>query len=148
MPEAKLQFRLGALEFAAEGTPDWVVAQLDKFLERVPELTRLAPSAGGSGAHSPMGADAAIAQKPLATYLREKNATENQTRKFLATAAWLEAKGKNRMKTADITAALRQYHQARLGNASQCLSSNIEQGWCEHDGDNFYVTDEGKRSLG
>jgi hypothetical protein len=83
----------------------------------------------------------------LVAFLKEKNATTKQGRKFLATAVWLEAKGKNRLVTGDIIKALKESNQTRLGNASRCLSDNISAGFCERDGKEFFVTEGGKRSL-
>ncbi len=36
MADAKLEFKLGAIEFSGEGEKDWVAAQLDKILDQVP----------------------------------------------------------------------------------------------------------------
>lgn len=94
-----------------------------------------------------MGPDPQIAAKTLAVFLKEKNATRNQVKKCLATAIWLEAKGKQRMTTSDVTKALKDSNQARLGNASDCLNQNVSKGYCEKDGKEFFVTDEGKSSL-
>ena len=94
-----------------------------------------------------MEPDATIAQQTLASFLREKNTSRNQTQKFLATAVWLEAKGRNRLATADVSRALKDSNQARLSNASASLSKNIAKGYCERDGKEFFVTMEGKNSL-
>ncbi|MBS0154490.1 MAG: hypothetical protein JSS38_07840 [Nitrospira sp.] len=94
-----------------------------------------------------MGKDPAIAGKTLRAFLEEKGATKNQVKKFLATAVWLEAKGKNRMQTGDVSKALREASQPRLSNAAQCLNQNAKKGYCEKDGGQFFVTDDGKHSL-
>lgn len=94
-----------------------------------------------------MGPDSQIAEKTLSTFLKEKNVTSNQVKKFLATAIWLEAKGKQRMTTGDVTKALKDSSQTRLGNPSDSLNQNVTKGFCEKDGKEFYVTEEGKNSL-
>ena len=94
-----------------------------------------------------MRPDPEIGKKTLATFLREKNASTIQNKKFLATAVWLEAKGNSRITTSDVTKALKDNSQKRLGNASDCLNQNVKQGYCEKDGKDFYVTQEGKESL-
>ncbi len=151
MADAKIQFKLGAIEFVGEGEKEWIAQQLDKILERAPKLAALGPTkgtgGGSGGGPSPMGPDPQIAAKTLAAFLKEKNATKNQVKKFLATAIWLEAKGKQRMTTSNVTKALRDSNQARLGNASECLNQNLTKGYCEKDGKEFFVTDEGKSSL-
>jgi hypothetical protein len=93
-----------------------------------------------------MQPDQTIAGKPLATFLREKSVGDNQTKKFLATAVWLEAKGQTRLQTGNVTKALSD-NQSRLGNPSQCLADNVKQGYCECDKKQFFVTTEGKDSL-
>jgi len=79
--------------------------------------------------------------------LREKNASTNQVRKFLATAVWLHARGKKRLSTADVTRALKDSNQTRLGNPADCLNKNVAKGHCEKDGKDFFVTSEGSASL-
>lgn len=153
MADTKIQFKLGAIEFSGEGEKEWLEAQLDKILEKAPQLINIIPTpppagVGTSvGSHTPIGLDPSIAQQPLATFLRAKNATTNQVKKFLATAIWLESKGKNRLNTNDITQALKDSNQARLSNASDSLNKNINKGFCDKDGKEFFVTAEGKNSL-
>lgn len=84
----------------------------------------------------------------MAIFLKEKVATTNQVRKFLATAAFLQLNGKNRLNTGDITKALKDATQNKLSNASECLSNNIQKGYCEKDGSNgFFVTSHGFADL-
>ncbi|MCG3150639.1 MAG: hypothetical protein PCFJNLEI_04128 [Verrucomicrobiae bacterium] len=151
MADAKIQFKLGAIEFTGEGDKDWVAQQLDKIIEKAPKLVPLSPVASEPATvnrtHTPMAPDPGIAHKPLATFLKEKNASSNQVKKFLATAVWLEAKGANRLTTADVTKALKDANQSRLGNPSDSLNKNVAKGYCDKDGKEFFVTDEGKTSL-
>lgn len=154
MSEVKIQFKLGSIEFSGEGEKEWISQQLDKILQQAPELLLVAPSPAsaptslpGAAGHNPMGADPVIAQQPLASFLKSKNATTTQVKKFLATAIWLEAKGKSRMTTADITKALKDSNQTRIGNPADCLNQNITKGHCEKDGSQFFVTVEGKATV-
>ena len=66
----------------------------------------------------------------------------------MATAAWLEAKGQNRLATKDISSALKNASQSRLANASDALAKNVGKGYCEKEGKQFFVTQEGKEHLG
>ncbi|MBI5921645.1 MAG: hypothetical protein HY847_08310 [Betaproteobacteria bacterium] len=156
MSEAKIEFKLGSIEFSGEGDKDWVSQQLDKIIQQAPKLLAIAPiplpaaitsNDSASHSHQPMPADPAIASQPLATFLKGKTADKNQVKKFLATAVWLEAKGKTRISSADITAALKASNQTRIGNPALCLSRNISKGHCEKDGNQFFVTTDGKASL-
>jgi len=83
----------------------------------------------------------------LASFLRDKNAGTNQVKKFLAASVWLEAKGKNRLTTADVTRALKDSNQSRIGNPADCLNKNVSKGHCEKDGKEFFVTTDGKNAL-
>ena len=145
MSDAKLSLKIGHIEFSGEGGEAWLTAQLEKFIASIPEVVRTTPHPGQSG--SPGIADDQLGKKALGIYLKEKNATENQNNKFLATAIWLHAKGSTRIKTSDVTKALRENSQSRLGNPSQCLANNVTQGYCERDGGGFFVTEDGKASL-
>ena len=160
MSEAKLEFHIGSIKFVGEGDQDWVGAQLDKILGKAHDLVNLAPtpppehehaqaavSAGHPSSHVPMAADPEIASKALASFLKEKNATSNQVKKFLATAIWLEAKGQKRVSTSDIVKALQDSSQSKLTNPSGCLVKNVTKGLCERDGKQFFVTQEGKESM-
>lgn len=154
MHEARIEFTIGAISFVGEGDKDWVAAQLDKILEKAPELIKLAPKRqiaemAPSDSHPTiqMQQDDSIAQQTLPGFLQEKGAMKPQVRKFLATAIWLMAKGKDRLTTSDVTQAVRESKQRRLSNASDCLNKNVAKGYCEKDGKEFFVTQEGKGSL-
>lgn len=153
MSEVKIQFKLGSIEFSGEGEKEWISQQLDKLLQQAPQLLSITPSPAvtsippGTVGHNPMAADPAVAHQPLATFLKSKDATTNQTKKFLVTAIWLESKGKSRMTTSDITKALKDSNQTRIGNPADCLAKNISKGFCEKDGTQFFVTEEGKDSV-
>lgn len=156
MSDTKIQLKLGAIEFSGEGDKEWLATQLDRLLERAPGLLAASakvPQAGGGGGiavadHAPIALDASVGSKTLATFLQEKNATTIQVRKFLATAVWLESKGQARITTHAITEALASSRQTRLGNPAECLNQNVAKGHCEKDGNSFFVTAEGKKSLG
>jgi hypothetical protein len=148
MSDGKIEFKLGSIEFKGEGSQEWVTKQLDKIIEKAPSLLKIAPTEQQTPRdHTPMGSDPQIASQTLVKFLKEKNATTNQVTKYLATAVWLEAKGKKRLTTPDITKALKDSSQSRLGNASDCLNKNITKGFCEKEGKEFFVTEDGKNSL-
>lgn len=153
MSESKIEIKIGEITFSGQGEPDWAANQLDKILAQAEKLVQLASrtldNTGGEekGSRKPMGNDPSIAKKTLPAFLQEKNASSNQIKRFLATAVWLEAKGKNRLATADVTTALSSANQKRLANPADCLNKNVGKGYCEKDGKQFFVTDDGKNSL-
>jgi len=152
MGDAKLRVKIGDLEFEGEGDADWLTERLNLLVEKAPTLAQTASKPDQQaphnlGEHAPVPADVAIANVPLGTFLRDKKVGDNQTKKFLATAVWLESKGQSRLKTGDVTKALSANNQSKLGNASQCLAVNVKQGYCERDKSQFYVTPQGKDSL-
>lgn len=154
MSEAKIEIRIGEVSFSGEGSADWLAAQLDKMLERASDLAKLGAvantSTGGAPTHQPADFSNAteIASRPLATFLKEKNAQKNQPDKFLAAAIWLESKGQTRLKTADVSSALKSANQTKLANPSDCLNKNVSKGYCEKDGKEFFVTQQGKDAMG
>lgn len=152
MGNAKIEFTIGGISFSGEGEDTWLTTQLDKIIEKAPDLIKIAPISqaevtGDISGKAGMGEEAIIAQKTLPNFLREKNAQSEQVKKFLATAVWLHARGSTRLSTGDITRALRESNQTRLGNPSDCLNKNVAKGYAEKDGKQFFVTEEGKASI-
>lgn len=150
MSNSKIEFRIGEIEFSGEGNEKWLSEQLDKVIANVPELLKVKPVAKPKPATN-SSTTKQNTQQPISTtlagYLKEKSATTNQSKKFLATAVYLHKSGKNRLSTSDITNALKDARQAKLTNASQCLNSQVTKGFAEKDGSQFYVTPEGEASL-
>jgi hypothetical protein len=84
----------------------------------------------------------------LAAFLGTNNRKKSQARKFLATAVWLHDSGRDRLATRDVSEALSKNNQGKLTNPAQSLNDNVGQGYCEKDGGQFYVTEEGKTAIG
>ena len=152
MDTVKIEIKIGEIQFSGEGSPSWLEKQLDKILSKSDMFLKLSSSLTNKSvpvmALSNDLKNNEIVTQALGTFLKNKNATSNQTLKFLVTSIWLEAKGKNRLKTSDVTDALKKANQSKLGNASECLNKNLSKGFCEKDGNDFYITDEGRSSLG
>ncbi len=156
MTEAKIEIKIGAVHFSGEGQEEWLTQQLDKILGKAEELVKLAPPQQVMAPQNPQTqhqpADFSdttdIANQTLATFLKSKNATKAQVDKFLATAIWVEAKEKkNRLKTSDIGSALSKANQTKLNNPSDKLNQNVSKGFCEKEGSEFFVTQEGRDHM-
>jgi len=154
--DSKIEIKVGSISFSGEGSGDWLSKQLDKVLAKIPELVAVAPpEASANGNNNNRGNPPAAGGAPhgrasgtLAAFLKAKNANDSQTRKFLATAVWLQdAEHKDRLRTKDITEALSTHKQGSLTNASNCLAENAKRGYCVREGKLFYVPDEGRDSL-
>jgi hypothetical protein len=152
--DARLEIKAGAVSITGEGTEKWLAEQLDKVLAKLPELAELAGTDKADAGSGGEGQDPAAVKKapvkipPLATYLKDKKATTNQSRKFLATAAWLQLGGVHRLATGDVTKALSTHNQGKLTNPSQCLNNNATSGNIVKDGKKqFYVAAEGFGEL-
>jgi hypothetical protein len=159
MADAKIDIKVGAVSFSAEGTEKWLSGELDKVLEKAPQLANIVPSRNGgdSSSSGDDGGDATGAgtsggrkiKGTLAGFLKDRKATTNQVRKFLASAVWLEKHdSKERLTTKEITNALSDAKQSALTNPSQCLAQNVKQGFCQKDGKKqFYVTPDGLEEI-
>jgi hypothetical protein len=155
MAEARIELKVGAVSFSGEGTEKWVSSELDKVIAKLPELAAITPAEPRSNGSEPSVNDngpALTAKKSkggtLAAFLKDKKATTNQTRKFLAAALWLQDGGKDMLTTQDVTKALGDAKQGALTNPSQCLANNVSQGFCDKNGKKqFYVTDDGRAEL-
>jgi len=141
---AKIRVRVGDIEVDYEGAENFLdkklpelVTYLSKLAERVPQRTESGKT--GIKERGDPGT--------LASFLKVKNATISQKRRFLATAEWLHRRGSVKLKTRDITKALQDNHQKRIGNPSDTLLQNISDGSCEKAGSEFFVTDEGRTAL-
>ena len=145
MSQAKIQIKVGDVEFSGEGEQGWVSTQLERVLKAAPTIV----GTKSSGVPPPPTGEqsSGAGAQTLASFLRDKNAVTNQVKKFLATAEWLHARGKKRLSTADVTRALKDSNQTRLGNPADCLNKNVAKGHCEKDGKDFFVTTEGSGSL-
>jgi hypothetical protein len=149
MADAKIEIKVGGVSFTGEGSEAWLSSELDKVLKHLPTLVNAAPPARPeNGDPDPVIAETKKARGTLASFLAAKNAKANQVRKFLATALWLHAGDKKRVSTTEVSKALSDNSQGSLTNPSQCLVNNVTQGFCERDGKQFYVTDEGRTEIG
>lgn len=152
MTTAKIEIKLGLIDFKGEGEEKWLENQLDKILQQAPELLKIAPidhggddtetSDGGGNGSSIIGRGVTLAK-----FLADKNVGANQVKRYLATAVWLFARGNKKPTTSDVTKALKNNHQAKLSNPADCLNKNVTKGYCEKDGKQFFVTPDGFKSL-
>ncbi len=161
MNNARIEFKIGNIEFVGEGDQDWVTEQLDKILDRIPNLVteskKTTPKAvlqtteipvvpQNTDLFSTQSKSRAIPEN-ISTFLRKKDAIDKQRRKFLGTAVWLQLNGQQLIKTKDVTDALRAARQVRITNPSHQLNQNIAQGFCQKEGRGFYVTPQGVENI-
>lgn len=152
MAESKIEIKVGAVSFSGEGDGKWLSEQLDKILDRIPQLTKIQPTdledisdgrSNGGDEHNK------TVTATLPSFLGTKNAKTQQVRKFLATAIWLhDRENRARLTTSDVTKTLAENHQSRLGNPANCLNQNVKKGFCEKSGKQFFVTEDGRNELG
>jgi len=156
MADAKIDIKIGAVSFAAEGSEKWLSGELDKVLAKAPELATIPLNGDDSGANEEE-TKGGTQRKPkkgkvsgtLAEFLKNKNAQTNQVKKFLATAVFLhDTTGRDRITTSEVRTALKNAHQQKLTNPAGCLNKNVAKGFAEKDGSSFFVTDPGRTSLG
>ena len=173
MAESKIDFSFDNLHFSCEGDKDWVEAQLNKILNRIPDLNKkapgikkavagltqitLAPSAKtlkpvkGKRGRKPKVVVEIVQEEPggdpLYEFLKEKKADKNQVKKFLATAVYLHSQGLEKFSTPLISKTLKSTGIEPLLNASDCLNKNEKKGFCIKDEKEFILTDLGIRAI-
>ena len=143
----KIKLTLGNFSIAGEGDQDWLDRQIEAFLDTVKQKpisnlvddTPADPSANGKTSG---------ATESLASYLRSKGADSIQVQRLLATAGWLTLRGNKALTTANVSKALRENQQKRLGNSADCLNQNVAKGFCEKTPTGFFITPEGWAQLG
>ncbi len=148
MAQAKIQFKIGTIEFSGEGEEAWIETQLDKIIQQAPTLLKLVPPSESQSANRQgepvFGSGDDVA---LGTFLKDRNIGNNQVSRFLATAIWLGRRGNKTPTTSDVTKALRDNHQPRLTNSADCLNKNVNKGFCEKQGNQFFVTPTGLAAI-
>jgi hypothetical protein len=145
MAQAKVDLKVGSLSFSGEADSTWLEKQLDKLLE----YARTAPAGDVDQDENGERQSAARSNKvPLGVFLKSKNATSNQNRKFLATACWLRTQGTEDPTTSAVTKALSDQKQMPIGNPAQCLNNNVSKGFCVKKGKGFYITEQGTADIG
>lgn len=153
MDKAKIEIKVGIVEFTGEGEQEWLGKQLDKVLQKVPELLKIELANPNAENHTQqntrieqLGDNPSVDLKAptnIVTFLKEKNSTSNQVNKFLVTAVFLQKNGKTRVTTTEVSSTLKAANQSKLSNASDALNQNVRKGYCEKDGNQFFVTQEG-----
>lgn len=146
MAQAKIEVKVGNISFSGEGDSAWLESQLDKLLATAFNGTEDSPSEDHHEQPKAPKTGAGAAGS-LASFLKAKKATTNQTRKFLATARWLNLKGESNLTTALVTKTLAENHQSKVGNPADCLNQNVRKGHCEKRNKGFFITEEGISSL-
>jgi hypothetical protein len=130
MSDSKIQIKVGIVEFSGEGNQEWLSSQLDKVLDKIPSLLAIEPinpvqgTALESARHEPKSPDV---PRNLSVFLKDKGASAKQVEKFLATAAFLQLNGKSRSNSSEVSKALKDAHQTKLNNASDCLNQNVKK---------------------
>ena len=88
---ASVSFKIGQLEFAAEGDEAWVSEKIEFILKQsAPASAAATPAAGGAATTPNQGAIGPISS--LASHIKKHGGSGNQVERFLATAHWLTLK--------------------------------------------------------
>ena len=147
---SKIRIRVGDIEVEYEGSDTFLDTKLPGLISKISEMAGGVPAAtdkGTSGDTEKRKPPSDEAPGTLAAFLKKSNVGTNKTKKFLATAEWLHLKGRKQLKTTDVVEALSKNHQASVGNAAQCLNTNVKAGRCEKEGTEFFVTPDGRATL-
>ena len=137
----KVRIKIGAVEIEYDGPEAFLEKKLPDLVSQLSSMAETVDSPGDTATSG------VVSPGTLPALLKAKNVSSNQNKRFLATAEWLHLKGVKQIKTGDVVEALRENHQSKLGNPSQCLNSNVSSGFCEKVGKEFFVTDDGRNSL-
>lgn len=168
--KTRLRVKLGAAEIEYEGgtqfLKDEIMPTVGKILEMVearadlqrshPVLrlgsTRPVPDGVEDSLAPPAPNSAEVSAKSngsLPSYLKATGGDSKQVQRFLATAAWLHARGHNNDLGASLVArTLQENHQKKLANPADCLNQNVSKGYCEKTKEGFFITPEGWAALG
>lgn len=142
----KIKIKVGEVEVEYEGAEAFLDKKLPGLISQLSQVAESVPTDGKEEKKKRRKDGGSVGT--LASFLKDKKAGSSQNRRFLATSEWLHRKGKEMLNTGEITKALKNSHQSRLGNPSDTLNQNVSKGFCEKHGKDFFVTNEGRTELG
>ena len=143
----RIQLSIGNMSFDGEGDQDWLDQHIHRLLEAFGQ-SQASSSVSAVNATSDSIDRQSAPTESLASYIKSKGGDVAQIQRFLATAGWLNRRGKENLTTSLISKALQENQQKRLGNPSDSLNKNVAQGYCEKKGKEFFITPEGLAKLG
>lgn len=136
MSESKIQVKVGIVEFSGEGNQDWLAIQLDKILEKVPELLKIEVS--NSANNPPIEAQISATQNNHSTTLSVLNIAGKLNSKsggdlVIAAAAYLHfTEGKSNFTRDDISSNMKKatgiYKDSFLANLTKTLAGMEKNG--------------------
>ncbi|TET38307.1 MAG: hypothetical protein E3J72_03595 [Planctomycetota bacterium] len=145
---AKIKIRIGKLEVEYDGPSAFLDKKLLSLISDISSINFTGFIQEDNGESGGERKSPKKVSGTLATFIKASNARSKQWLRFLATAAWLHGRGQKRLLTKDISKALSDNSQKRLGNPSEMLTQNVTKGYCEKEGASFFVTEEGYSELG
>ena len=144
MSDSKIQVKVGIVEFSGEGNQDWLAKQLDKILDKVPELLKIEvgdpanknnqnnnTGGGGSGSGSSVGSGtiSGLSVLNIAGKLNSKSGSDVA----IAAAAYLHfVEGKSVFSRDDLSSAMKKatglYKGSMLANLTGTLAQLEKNG--------------------
>lgn len=143
----KVELKIGEMSFSGEGDQEWLDNQISKLLDAATSDQIRDVISTGTIASEERQSEPTRSES-LPTYLRNRGGERSQVMRFLATAAWIHRRGGTTLTTGLIGKTLRENHQKKLGNPSDCLNKNVSKGYCEKTAEGFFITADGWSALG
>ena len=137
MSESKIQVKVGIVEFSGEGNQDWLSKQLDKILEKIPELLKIemnAPEDDGKakGAKSGSGNKGKISGLSVLNIAGKLGAKSGADVAIAATAYLHFVESKSIFNRDEISSAMKQatgvYKNSMLANLTTTLAQLEKNG--------------------
>lgn len=136
MSDSKIQVKVGIVEFSGEGNQDWLAKQLDKILDKVPELLKIEVgdssnknNNNGGGSGSGGGTISGLSVLNIAGKLNSKSGSDVA----IAAAAYLHfVEGKAVFSRDDLSSAMKKatglYKGSMLANLTGTLAQLEKNG--------------------
>ncbi|MCY4326429.1 MAG: hypothetical protein OXC53_02395 [Rhodobacteraceae bacterium] len=143
---SSLRVKLGKIEIACEGSEEFMKDSLPELVSVIGDHVVRMHAATSPARAKDKQAEGGAASLPHLIAVQED---KTQVRRFLVAAAFLQVHKDQELTTSKVVAVLKETRQDGLGNASDCLNQNIEQGLCERaNGKVFFVTPAGLKKVG
>lgn len=142
--KSSIRIDYGNITISFEGSEEFIERVFPKIVSEIGMCISEMPAAKASEKRNSETNNPKISLPELI----KKQTEDTHVRRFLVTAAWLQTYYDQDLSTGMVVKKLKETRQLSVGNASDCLNSNVQRGFCEKIDKTFFVTPSGLDEVG